>query len=350
MSQIKDIGLCGIGNSLLDIQYLVTDEIISKLNIKKGEMRLVDSGFQNEIIKNIGIKEEYRASGGSAANTIIAYSRFGGSAAYNSKLGDDEFGKFYSKEFEDLGIILHYTKSKTELTGTCLILISPDSERTMLTSLGASASFGIEDLSEELIKRSKWLYIEGYKFSQKSSSDAVFKAIEIAKKHNTKISFTFSVFSVINTSKKHNTKISFTFSDVFITENFRKPVEDCVKLSELIFCNEAEALNFTQTNNIDDAVKILESLTPNFAITKGNKGAVVKWNDEILSIPSYPANPVDSTGAGDIFAAGFFYGLIKHNDAKFAGQLGSYAGAKIVSQLGPRLKEKHTNIIDFFLG
>ncbi|OGU15308.1 MAG: hypothetical protein A2X61_12470 [Ignavibacteria bacterium GWB2_35_12] len=330
MSQIKDIGLCGIGNSLLDIQYLVTDEIISKLNIKKGEMRLVDSGFQNEIIKNIGIKEEYRASGGSAANTIIAYSRFGGSAAYNSKLGDDEFGKFYSKEFEDLGIILHYTKSKTELTGTCLILISPDSERTMLTSLGASASFGIEDLSEELIKRSKWLYIEGYKFSQKSSSDAVFKAIEIAK--------------------KHNTKISFTFSDVFITENFRKPVEDCVKLSELIFCNEAEALNFTQTNNIDDAVKILESLTPNFAITKGNKGAVVKWNDEILSIPSYPANPVDSTGAGDIFAAGFFYGLIKHNDAKFAGQLGSYAGAKIVSQLGPRLKEKHTNIIDFFLG
>ena len=330
MSLIKDIDLCGIGNSLLDIQYLVTDDIISKLNIKKGEMRLVDSSFQNEIIKNIGIKEEHRASGGSAANTIIAYSQFGGSAAYNSKLGEDDYGKFYSKEFEDLGITLHYSKSKTESTGTCLVLISPDSERTMLTSLGASASFGINDLSEELIKRAKWLYIEGYKFSQESSSEAVFKAIE--------------------TAKKCDTKVSFTFSDAFITEHFRMPVEECVRLSDLIFCNESEALNFTQTNNINDAIKVLESMTPNFAITRGKNGAIIKWNNEIFTTPSYPANPVDSTGAGDIFAAGFFYGIIKHNDAKFAGQLGSYAGAKIVSQLGARFKEKHSSIIDFFIG
>ncbi len=330
MNQIKDIDLSGIGNSLLDIQYFVTDDIISKLNIKKGEMRLVDSTFQNEIIKNICIDEEHRTSGGSAANTIIAYSQFGGSAAYNSKLGDDDYGKFYSKEFEDLGITLHYTKSKTEPTGTCLVLISPDSERTMLTSLGASASFGIDDLSEELIKRAKWIYLEGYKFSQKSSSDAVFKAIEIAK--------------------NYDTKVSFTFSDVFITDNFRNQVEDCVRLSDLIFCNEAEASNFTQTNNIDDAMKIIESLTPNFAITRGNKGAIIKWNNEILATPSYTANPVDSTGAGDMFAAGFFYGIIKHNDAKLAGKLGSYAGAKIVSQIGARLKENHSNIIDFFIG
>ncbi|TAL69725.1 MAG: adenosine kinase [Bacteroidetes bacterium] len=330
MSITKDIDLCGIGNGLLDIQYIVSDDLISKLNINKGEMRLVDSILQKEIIGNMAIPEENRASGGSAANTIIAFSQFGGNAAYNSKLGDDDYGKFYVKEFEDLGIVLHYSNSKIEPTGTCLILISPDSERTMLTNLGASASFGADDLSEELIKRAKWLYIEGYKFSQKSSTEAVFKAIE--------------------TAIKNETKISLTFSDAFITENFREPLAECVKHSDLIFCNEAEALNFTRTNNFNDAVKILSDKVKNFAVTRGSNGAVVKWKDKIFKIPAYPANPVDSTGAGDIFAAGFFYGIIKYNDPELAGKFGSLAGARIVSQIGPRLKEKHSKIIDFFFG
>jgi sugar/nucleoside kinase (ribokinase family) len=199
----------------------------------------------------------------------------------------------------------------------------------MLTSLGASASFGVADLSEELIIRADWLYIEGYKFSQNSSSEAVFKAIEIAK--------------------KFNTKISLTFSDAFITENYRDIISDCLKHSDLIFCNEGEALNFTQTANIGEATKKLEALVDNFAITRGKKGALIKWNNKIIEIPPYPANPVDSTGAGDIFAAGFFYGIIKYNDAQLAGKLGAYAGAKIVSQIGPRLKENHSKIVDLFL-
>ncbi|MBI5324067.1 MAG: adenosine kinase [Ignavibacteriae bacterium] len=329
MSIKKDIELCGIGNSLLDIQYIIPDETISRLNIKKGEMRLVDSSQQNEIINKLGINEEHRASGGSAANTIIAYSQFGGTAAYNSKLGDDDFGKFYAKEFRELGIILDYSNSKTEPTGTCLILITPDSERTMFTSLGASAFFGIDDLSEELIKRAKWIYIEGYKFSQQSSTDAVFKAIK--------------------KTKKYDTKVSLTFSDVFITDNFRDSVNHCVSDSDLIFCNEAEAINFTQSENINESIDKLKPLVEYFAITLGNKGAVVKWKDELISIPPYPATPVDSTGAGDIFAAGFFYGIIKYNDPVLAGKFGSLSGSKIVSQIGPRLKEKHSKIIDFFI-
>ena len=330
MSLNKVIDLCGIGNSLLDIQYLVDDDLIKQLNINKGEMRLVDSSEQKKVIEKINFPEENRASGGSAANTIIAFSQFGGKAAYNSKLGDDDYGKFYAKEFEELGIVLNYSKSKTEPTGTCLILISPDSERTMLTNLGASASFGIEDISEELIKSSKWLYLEGYKFSKKSSTDALFKAIEIAM--------------------ANNTKISLTFSDAFITSNFRDSISECIKHCDLIFCNEAEALNFSQTDKIEESIKFLNDKIKNFAITKGSKGAVVKWKDKFYQIPSYPANPVDSTGAGDIFAAGFFYGIIKYNDPELAGKFGSLAGAKIVSQIGPRLKQEHSKIIDFFFG
>ncbi len=326
---MKNIDLCGIGNSLVDIQYEVSENELKELQIAKGEMRLVEADVQQDIIRKLKSKTPHKSSGGSAANTIIAFSQFGGKAAYMSKLGDDDFGNFYFNEFEDFGIILYSDRIKNDPTGTCLILITPDSERSMLTCLGASAKFGKVDLSNDLIEKSSWIYIEGYKFSQGSSSEAVFKAIEIAK--------------------KFNTKISLTFSDVFIIENFHEKISRAVKESDLIFCNEFEALNYTGSSGIEQAIKILDDECPNYAITRGKNGAIVKWGNRLYEIPAYPVTAVDSTGAGDMFAAGFFYGLINSGSPETAGKLGSYAASVVVSQLGARLNTGYSKIKEAIL-
>ncbi len=317
MIKNKKIQLCGIGNGLLDLQYEVSDGDILRLGLSKGEMRLVSTNEQSKIINAIDKKSFNKCSGGSAANTVIAFAEFGASAAYMTSLGNDDNGKFYAQEFKELGINLH-SEFLDEKTGTCLVLITPDSERTMNTCLGASELYSEDFLDEQLIAESEWLYLEGYKLTADISSKALFKAIELAK--------------------KHNTKIAFTFSDVFVVNIFNGALTRVVQSSDLIFCNENEALSFTKESNSDDAFKNLYAKVPNVVMTLGSKGARVFWNGIEYSISSYPANPVDSTGAGDMFAGAFMYGIINTGNPVFAGQLASLSAAKIVSQMGARLK------------
>ena len=322
----KTTDLCGIGNSLVDIQVNVDDEFIEKLNLNKGEMKLSDTAEQEHILSMLKDKETFPSSGGSAANTIIAFTKFGGSASYMSLLGNDDYGLFYAREFEQIGIELKAEHLEDAKTGTCLVLITPDSERTMCTSLGATGKFSPSNLNYELIKQAKWLYVEGYKFTADSSTQAIFDAVAFAK--------------------ANGTKVALTFSDAFITSLFKEPLSKVVEQSDLIFCNENEAMSFTETKNIDEAFDRLAAMVPNFAVTLGAKGSLVLYNGEKYNIPPYPANPIDSTGAGDMYAAGFLYGIIKHNDPVFAGHLGSYAASRIVSQLGARLKENHVEIVN----
>ncbi|MER3329982.1 MAG: PfkB family carbohydrate kinase, partial [Candidatus Kapaibacterium sp.] len=157
----KDIKLCGIGNALVDMQFEVTEKEISDLGLEKGTMTLVVDDVQETVLKMMGNRTKYISSGGSAANTIIAFSSFGGKAAYKTMIGEDEDGVFYVDEFQDLGIILDAAIDDDDHTGRCLVLITPDSERTMLTSLGATQNYNKDFVSDDLIKRSEWLYIEG---------------------------------------------------------------------------------------------------------------------------------------------------------------------------------------------
>jgi len=325
----KDIQLCCLGNALVDLQYEVPEVLLEKLNIKKGQMKLVETGYQARIIEQLSSYRNYQSSGGSAANTIIAFSRFGGKAAYQSMLGNDVFGQFYSKEFADMGILLHADFLDSEPTGTCLVLITPDSERSMMTALGATAKFGTKHLNEKMIEDSEWIYIEGYYLTQENTAGAVSRAIDVAK--------------------SSSTKISATFSDVFITEYFHHNLNEVVKNCDLIFCNEIEASNFTKSDSIEKAAAILKELCPNYAITLGNKGSQVFWQGKEIFISPYPAEPVDSTGAGDMYAAGFLYGIITKNSPVFAGHLGSAAAAKVVSQFGARLNESHVSLKDKIL-
>jgi sugar/nucleoside kinase (ribokinase family) len=318
---VKTIDLCGLGNGLVDLQYEMPDSDILEIGLKKGEMRLVENIDQDGLLKKLEGKSKHICSGGSAANTVIAFSSFGGTCAYKTVLGKDEFGDFYKNEFNQLGIKLIAPQIENEPTGTCIVLISPDSERTMNTSLAATSHFGPEHISEEYIANAKWIYLEGYKFTKDKSTAALFKAAELAK--------------------KHDTKIALTFSDVFITETFKENLDKIVAMSDLLFCNEAEAMSYTKTNNVEDAFTALCNKAPNVVVTKGAKGSAAFWDGKIYEFPSYPASPKDSTGAGDMFAAGFLYGIICLNSPEQAGHLASLSAAKVVSQFGARLKEDH---------
>jgi len=318
------IQLSGIGNALVDLQVEATDSDIKALEFAKGTMTLVTTEKQQQLLAYFAHKNPNKCSGGSAANTIVAFSGFGGKASYQSTLGSDELGRFYANEFHQLGILLDKAQVVDSPTGTSFVMITPDAERTMATSLAASAEFSSKHLNEQLIKNSEWVYIEGYKFTDDYSTEAMHKAVEIAK--------------------KAGAKVALTFSDVFITELFKEQLEYAVKNADLIFCNEAEALNYTKAENVSQAFKKLTDGNTNLALTMASAGSKVWWLGKEYNFSAYQANPIDSTGAGDMYAAGFLYGIINLQDVDLAGKLGSYSAAKIVSQLGARLNEDHQTL------
>ena len=290
-------------------------------------MKLTDIDSQQRILSKLDASKINLCSGGSAANTIIAFAKFGGKAAYLSLLGNDSNGRFYAGEFNQLGIRLQADFLDNDPTGTCLVMITPDSERTMCTSLGATGKFSTANLDEEIIGASEWLYIEGYKFSSAQSTDAIFRSLEIAD--------------------KYKTKIALTFSDVFITSQFRDNLLIVAAKADLVFCNENEVLSFTDQSTLDNAVQRMSEITKNFVVTLGDRGALVSWDNKLIEIPPYPVKAVDSTGAGDIFAGAFLYGIIYKRDPVFAGHLGSYSASRIVSQLGARLNENFDDVMNY---
>ncbi len=320
----KDIQLCGLGNGLVDLLYKVEYELIDSLGLKKGEMRLVDKNLQSQLLKHLEGKPHHRCSGGSAANTVVAFTQFGGRSAYKTVLGNDEFGYFYASEFHSLGINL-LAPHIDEPTGTCIVLVTPDSERTMNTSLGATAHFGIEHINPEFIERSQWIYLEGYKFSAQSSTEALFYAIDLAQ--------------------KFNTRVALTVSDVTIVTHFFDDVMKAIMKSDLLFCNENEAKVLTESRSVFEAVSKLKKLIKNFVVTRGNKGSYVVFGGKEIDVPSYEATPIDATGAGDMYAGGFMFGLINCGDIEFAGHLGSLSASKVVSQFGARLSGAYKEIL-----
>lgn len=322
----KDIKLCGIGNALVDMQFEVTDKEISDLGLEKGTMTLVVDDVQEKVLKMMGNRTKYVSSGGSAANTIIAFSSMGGKAAYKTMIGDDNDGAFYGDEFQNLGIILDAPIDENDHTGRCLVLITPDSERTMLTSLGATQNYKKDFVSDDIIKRSEWIYIEGYKLTDDVGYEAVLHAC--------------------NVGKKYDTKIALTFSDKFIIDLFKDRLNEIALLSDLIFCNETEGMTFTESNTPEKALKSLEKSFKNIAFTKSANGSIISWEGKQFIIPPYKAKPVDSTGAGDMYAGGLFYGLIYNNTIEVAGNIASLAASKVVSQHGARLKSSHTDIVN----
>jgi sugar/nucleoside kinase (ribokinase family) len=278
-------------------------------------MTLVSEQEQEELLTKLSHTQPFRCSGGSVANSIIAFSALGGKAAHKTILGNDSFGNFYAQEFLDLGIKLDAEKVDSISTGTCAVLITEDAERTLFTSLGVNATYGKNNILPSTIEQSEWLYIEGYKFSEPSGVESINYAIEIAK--------------------NSNTKVALSFSDTFVVNFFRNDVQKVLENTDFLFCNETEAAAYS---NSDDFEK-------NF--TQGKLGSRVKWYGETQSFDAVSVKAIDTTGAGDMYAGSLLYGLLNGLSVKQSGKLASFASAQIVAQMGARYKGNIKNFLQY---
>jgi len=312
----------GVGASLVDIQAQVNDQLIRDLGFDKGIMTLVEEEAQQKVLSQLNGQSITRCAGGSAANTIMGVADFGGTAAFAGKVGANEIGEFFLEDMRKMGVTIEVPTADGQ-TGTSVVLISEDAQRTMLTHLGVSATLGPDDINEGEIKKAKYVYVEGYLFTGDSTKAAAYKTIELAK--------------------KHNVKVAFTVSDPFLIGLFR---DEFLQLIEgpvdLLFCNEEEAKSLTEKENPIDCAHEIHKHAENVALTLGAGGSILMHDGDVIPIESVQVKAIDTTGAGDMYAAGILYGITNGYTWRQAGHLASHAAGRIVGQLGARLKERFT--------
>ncbi len=320
----------GIGAALVDTEIEVSDEDLSNYQIDKGVMTLVDEARQHELIQHLSdhLVASKRASGGSAANTIIAASYFGANNFYSCKVANDENGEFYLQDMRDAGV--HFPPNSGHqpgITGKCLVMITPDAERTMNTFLGISETISTNELHNDAIQNAQYAYIEGYLVSSATGRAAAIQLREHAEKNGVKTALSLSDPAMVQ----------------FFHDGLSEMIGDKVNL---LFCNVDEALGYTQTESIEDAIEKLKNIADEFAITLGSKGAVIYDGSKLINIEATPVKAIDTNGAGDMFAGAFLYAITHGYSHEQAGKLASAAAAKVVSQFGPRLKpEQHQDIM-----
>lgn len=324
----KKFDVYGIGNALVDMEFEVTADFLKKANIEKGLMTLVDEARQTEIINTLHGTQHKRSCGGSAANTMIAVSQFGGKSFYSCKVASDETGDFYFKDLMDNGVETNLSSSSLEsgVTGKCIVLITPDADRTMNTFLGITSNFSTKELMEEHIKNSNYLYIEGYLVASPTGKEASIKARKIAEAHNVKTALTFSDVNMVN----------------FFGDGLKEMLGNGV---DLLFCNEAEAYAYTKSNDLKEAVAALKKIAKTFAITLGPKGAMVYDGKEEIHVVTMPVEAIDTNGAGDLFAGAMMYGINHGMTYAEAAKLGCMASSTLVTQFGARLRQEQVTKI-----
>jgi len=308
----------GIGSGIVDQQVRITDSELEDLRLSKGFMELADQTEQARILAYLGNRQSELHAGGSAANTIAGIAQMGGAVAYTCSLAADELGRHYADEFTALGIPLLGNLKPQAQTGLCLVLVTPDSERTMKTYLGASAQLTADDIAEEVIAQAQWVYLEGYLLAGESTRAASFHALDLAR--------------------KHGTRIAYSFSDGFLVANFGEYVKHIVTTyADLVFANELEAAAYTGRRDPQASLGAIVQDCPNACVTCSENGSYIHYNGETRYVPAFAAQPVDLTGAGDMYAAGVLYALSVHAAPERAAQLGSCAASYVVQQMGARL-------------
>lgn len=324
----KKYDVYGIGNALVDMEYEVHDEFFTKNKIDKGLMTLVDEDRQKVLIEALGGLPLKQQCGGSAANTIIAVAQFGGKSFYSCKVANDATGDFYFQDLKDTGVDSNLQKQVrvSGTTGKCLVLVTPDAERTMNTFLGITATLSKSEVDAEAIKNSNYLYIEGYLVASPTGKEAAVHARQIAE--------------------QNGVKTALTFSDVNMVKFFKDGlVEMMGKQVDLLFCNESEALAFVGVTNLMIAREELKKVAKTFVITRGENGAIIFDGTTFIDIEPYKVKAIDSNGAGDMYAGSFLYALTHGHTYASSGKLASLAASKVVSQYGPRLKWHETQDI-----
>jgi len=330
---MKKYHVYGVGNALVDMEFEVEDQFFESNTIDKGVMTLVDEARQHELLGHLDAFEGKKASGGSAANTIIATSYFGGKSFYSCKVASDDLGDFYVNDLQQAGVDSNVGEGRKEgVTGKCLVMITPDAERTMNTFLGITANFSVDELNMAAIKDSEYLYIEGYLVSSDTGRHAAIEARKVAE--------------------ENGVKTALTFSDPAMVQFFKDGLQEMIgNKVDLLFCNEAEAMSWADTDNLDTAIESLKQVASSFAITQGSEGATLFDGKNLIDISPHDVKAVDSNGAGDMFAGAFLYGITHGHSFYEAGNIASLAAARVVSQFGPRLAAaEHKDILDVVLG
>lgn len=327
----KRYNVYGIGNALVDVQYQVDDDYLQRMEVEKGGMTLVDEDRQKALSDAVEGDPLQRTSGGSAANSMIMVSGFGGSSYYGCKVGTDEAGDFYLDDLSNAGVDSNRSNRGEGVTGTCLVLITPDGERSMNTFLGITSTFGPEQVESAVIQNSDVVYIEGYLLSSEPGVEAALKA----------------------QSEAHTAgaKVALTLSDGFIIDVFRDPLERVIKGGvDLLFANEGEAKAYADRDSVGTACSVLGKVVGDYVVTCGGEGAIVSDKGNVREVKGYSVDLVDTNGAGDAFAGAFLFGMTNGYSNEQATKLANYAGAQVVSKPGARLDRGLAGEIEGILG
>ena len=313
----EPLDVVGIGNAIVDVLAQAEDSFIAEQELPKGSMTLIDMGRAESLYSAMGPAVE--VSGGSCANTMAGLASLGGKGGFIGKVRNDQLGGIFRHDIRATGIEFNSPAAIAgPPTARCLILVSPDAQRTMATSLGISGELGPEDGAPELIRRAKVLYLEGYLWDSPAAKQAFVEAAE--------------------TARAAGAKVALTLSDPFCVErhraSFRGLVEGHV---DLLFANEAEIISLYECNSFEEALQQVRGHCEIAALTRSEKGSVILAGEEVHQVEAIQVGELaDTTGAGDLYAAGFLYGYTQGRDLATCGRLGSLAAGEAVSHLGPR--------------
>ncbi len=314
----QNFDVVGIGNALVDILARVEEDFLTENGIEKGIMHLIDRPRAAELYGQMGPATEI--SGGSGANTIAGLAMLGAQAAYVGKVKDDQLGTIFAHDIRAQGAVFETPLAPSDRnheTGRCMVLVSPDGERSMNTYLGVSEQLAPADIDEEMMGSANWLYLEGYRFDGAESHEAFAKAIAACK--------------------RAGGKASVTLSDPFCVDRhrdaFRRMIRDDL---DLLFANEHELMSLYQTGSLPQALDACADDVQLAAVTVGPDGAWVIENGARTHVPTRPATVIDATGAGDLFAAGFLHGLTQGRPLADCGRMGCIAAGEIIGHIGAR--------------
>jgi sugar/nucleoside kinase (ribokinase family) len=312
-----DLDVVGIGNALVDVISHEGDDFVAEHDLVKGSMTLIDEHRATQLYAAMGPGIEM--SGGSAANTMTGIASFGGKAAYIGKVRDDQLGEVYVHDIRATGVEFHNAAARSgPATGRCLIVVTPDAQRTMNTYLGASEHLCPDDVDPGLVARAQVLYLEGYLFDRPEAQEAYRYASRLA--HDA------------------GRKVALTLSDSFCVERHRQLWLDLITHGvDLLFANEAEICALYEVPSFDEAIDRVRGHCDVAALTCGSRGSVVVTADDTIQVDAYPCEQkVDTTGAGDLYAAGFLHGFTRQADLATCGLLGSLAATEVIGHTGAR--------------
>ena len=320
---MKPYAAYAIGAALVDTEIQVTDEVLAAINVEKGMMTLVDEARQTEILGHLSdhIVRARHASGGSAGNSMIATALMGAPTYMSCKVANDLDGNIYLADLEASGVAHGLNDQRQEgVTGKCVVLITPDAERSLNTHLGISETISTDEVNEDAIRDSEWVYLEGYLVTSPTGHAAALKTKALADQHNVRTAVSFSDPGMVK----------------FFRDNMAAMVQGGV---ELVFCNEAEALEWGQCDSLEGAVESIKQVARRFVITLGSKGAIT-WDGKALHrVPACPVTAVNTNGAGDMFAGAFLYALSRGETDLRATEFATLAAGEVVKYFGPRLDQ-----------